>query len=431
MRQIVHDVVAGVAAAELPIVLLISPALLFPTRTRLVAALLIPIIWVCHKYRGGRAIPATPLNAPIVVLLIMAGVSLLSTFDVAYSLGKISGLLLGAVLFWAIARLLTTSSRLAIATVVFVLAGAGLAAIGLLGTNWIGKFPVLSVIADRIPAAIRGVPGAEEGFQPNAVAGCLVLFIPLQIALLASGASRNVGEHIGVRRPQTWPLAIQTMLAILTAGTLLLTQSRGAWVGLAAATGAFCLWHSRRTQVVAATAAGAIVILGATLGSERLVNLAISQSGPGMVANVSGRLELWSRALYGIQDFPITGMGMNAFRKVMPVLYPTVLNPPGLDVVHAHNHILQAALDLGLPGLIAYLAIWLVLAALLVRVYRDSGDPTYRAMASGLGAGLIAHFVFSMTDAIALGAKVGVLFWITLALIVGLHRVAMTDQPRG
>ena len=416
VRKIIHGSIAGLAAAELPIVLLISPALLFPSPARMLLALLVPLTWACHKHLGGRVIPATPLNAPIIVLLIMTCVSLLATFDIAFNLGKVSGLLLGVLLFWAITRWMTTSDALRTGTVMFLIAGAALAVIGLLGTNWINKFSGLGPIIVRIPRAIRGVPGAEEGFQPNAVAGCLVLFIPLQIALLSTGARRRDGGR--------WRLAIQVVMLGLTAGTLVLTQSRGAWVGLVAATVAFLAWHGRRTRVVAAIGACAVLILGTTLGSARLLNLAISSSGPGMASNVSGRVELWSRALYGIQDFPLTGMGINAFRKVMPALYPTFLTASDFDVAHAHNHLLQAALDLGIPGLIAYLSIWLVVAVLLVRVHRDSRNPTYRLMAGGLGAGLIAHFVFSTTDLIPLGSKAGVLFWLTLALVVALHDVA-------
>ena len=118
-------------------------------------------------------------------------------------------------------------------------------------------------------------------------------------------------------------------------------------------------------------------------------------------------------------------MGVHGFRMVLPILYPTLLTGPDVDVAHAHNHLLQAALDLGMPGLISYLSIWLVVAALLVRVHRRGKEPIYRSMAEGLGAGLIAHFIFSMTDAIPLGAKVGVPFWPALALAVSLHQVAL------
>ena len=40
-------------------------------------------------------------------------------------------------------------------------------------------------------------------------------------------------------------------------------------------------------------------------------------------------IEIWSRALYALQDFPFTGVGLGAFRRVVNVLYPLFLVPPG------------------------------------------------------------------------------------------------------
>jgi putative inorganic carbon (hco3(-)) transporter len=427
-HSVVHRLIAGLAAAELPMVLLIAPALLFPTDARILLALLVPLTWVCHWYLGGRLIPATPLNASILVLLIMTGVSLFATFDIAFSLGKISGLLLSVLLFWVTSRWVITSHRLKMGTVVFLFMGAGLAIVGLLGTKWIDKFPAFAFVVARLPRVIRGVADDKEGFQPNAVAACLLLFIPLQVALLRApfhtellpAARRNAGK---------WMLAIQTFLLILTAGTLVLTQSRSAWMALFVSAIALLGWNSRRTRAWAALSAGAAVVLTATFGPTRVFNVVINQSGPGMAGDVSGRMELWSTAIRAIQDFPLTGMGMNTFRKVMPVLYPMVLTSADVDVPHAHNHLLQAALDLGVPGLIAYLSIWLLAAALLVDVYRRGKKPIYRVMASGYGAGLLAFFVFNMPNAIPLGSRAGVPFWLTLALVVSLHHVALMDQP--
>jgi hypothetical protein len=45
-------------------------------------------------------------------------------------------------------------------------------------------------------------------------------------------------------------------------------------------------------------------------------------------------------------------------------------------------------------------------------------------LALGLGGGLLAHLLYGLTDAVALGAKPGVLFWMLLGLIAGLHRQA-------
>jgi O-antigen ligase len=151
--------------------------------------------------------------------------------------------------------------------------------------------------------------------------------------------------------------------------------------------------------------------------------------------SLGARLEIWSRAVYGLEDFPLTGMGMNTFREVVHVLYPFFTISPDLDIAHAHNEFLQAGLDLGLPGLIAYLSLYLISFWMLLKSWRaaenTSGRPAGSPLQSslgkdgnlrktlvlGLGGGLLAHLVFGMADAISLGAKPGIFFWYLLALI--------------
>ena len=153
-------------------------------------------------------------------------------------------------------------------------------------------------------------------------------------------------------------------------------------------------------------------------------------SDPGEMG-FSGRCKLWSRALYGIQDFPFTGMGMNAFRKVVPVLYPLFSFPYQVDVASAHNHILQVGVELGISGMVAYVALWTSLLRLLLLVWRRSPDSDYRLIAAGLGWGLIAQFLYQMTDAIPLGAKLEIFFWVAMALSVAvLRRSGVVEHER-
>ena len=414
-----------VAAVELPVVVLIAPALLFPSPTRLAVLAVVPVLWWSARVTTGEAIPRTPLNFPIYVLLAMVAISLVATFDVRFSLGKVSGVILGVLLFWSVVRWLTTPEKLYVATAVFILLGALLAIVGILGGEGSDKLVLLRAITSRPPAVIRGVPGAEEGFNLNAVSGCLVLFVPAQIALLATGVLRHTSPTPPRPWSWTWFGAGQWILLAATVGTLILMQSRGAWAGLLAAGLAFLTWHSRKTRLVAAAGVATAATLLAWFGSTRMLDRAISRSGAGISDTVSGRIDIWTRAVYGIQDVPFTGMGMNTFRRVMPVLYPSHQIAAGKDVAHAHNHLLQVALDLGIPGLVAYSALWFGTALLLVLVYRRATERAHRVIAGGLGAGLAAHFVFGMTDAIPLGAKLGALFWLTLALCCGLHRVSL------
>ena len=147
-----------------------------------------------------------------------------------------------------------------------------------------------------------------------------------------------------------------------------------------------------------------------------IVVSAVTNEGTALTT-INGRTEVWSRALYGIQDFPFTGMGLNAFRRVVPVLYPLFMVAPDQDIAHAHNHLLQAALDLGLPGLIAYLAMWLLAVVMTIQVWRSNAPPGQRVLAAGIAAGLLAHFVYGNTDVVALGAKPGLFWWWLLALM--------------
>lgn len=408
----------------------IAPALLFPTPRRLVVLSVVPIIWFCARLGGDRFLPRTPMNASLSLMLAMVGVSMLVTFDLRYSLGKISGVILGILLFWAIARWVTNLNRLKVAVLFFLLAGAGLAIAGLFGAPVSARSATLAVVTARLPNVIRGVPGAEDGFNPNPVAGCLVLFVPLQIALLATNAHRWLAPDVTTRSARTGLIAGQALLLVLTAGTVVLMQSRGAWLGLVGAMVAFLMWHNYPIRMIAALAVVPAVLLSVLLGPTSLLGIALGRVGPGNADDVLVRLQIWSSALHAIRDSPLTGMGMNAFRKIMMIRYPVPLVTAHYkDPAHAHNHLLQAAVDLGIPGLIAYLSLWLVAGALLVVVYRASREPVLRGIAGGLGAGLIAHFAFSISDAVPLGSKVGVLFWLTLALTVGLHRTALAPQP--
>ena len=47
-------------------------------------------------------------------------------------------------------------------------------------------------------------------------------------------------------------------------------------------------------------------------------------------------------------------------------------------------------------------------------------DTLPRSLALGLAAALLAHMLYGMVDAVALGAKPGLLFWMLLGLICGL-----------
>jgi len=229
--------------------------------------------------------------------------------------------------------------------------------------------------------------------------------------------------------------------ALLAGAVLVLTQSRSGLLGLAAALLVMLLLAGRKLRgvVVLLVAVGLLAAIAgfAYLMPERWVNGVGGPSLPSSNAvaldTLDGRLEIWSRALYGIQDFPFTGMGMNTFRTVVPALYPLFLIGPEFDIAHAHNTWLQVALDLGLPGLVAYIAVWLITLKLLLDVRRVANDPLLRATSIGMLGCLAGYFVYSLLDTVALGARPGFLWWMLLALAIATWKLARVEagEERG
>jgi len=124
----------------------------------------------------------------------------------------------------------------------------------------------------------------------------------------------------GLQKACKWAALAPGLVAVVTTITMILTQSRGGLIGLMVGLLLLLFMAGR---------AGAADGLGHDCSRYSGYRLARPGIGVGYRDNegttlttVSGRVEVWSRALYGIQDFPFTGMGMNAFRRVVPVLYP-------------------------------------------------------------------------------------------------------------
>jgi putative inorganic carbon (HCO3(-)) transporter len=257
-------------------------------------------------------------------------------------------------------------------------------------------------------------------------------FIPLAISLWLTSLKPFCHAATAPPAKSDSGALVRAVAVSLALGFLLLTfalaQSRGAALALSTAL-IFMLACLGRKGLTAAIAAGTAAAGGAWLLGLRPVIEWIFAGGAfatRSVRNFAGRLELWSRAIYFIQDHPLTGIGMNTFRSLLQAVYPTQLIRPNVDIGHAHSQWLQAALDLGIPGLVAYQAMWVAVAVMLLGTWRRAADPWLRAITLGLGGSLAAYFVFGLADAVALGAKPGVAFWLLLALCAAAWQVANT-----
>ena len=169
-----------------------------------------------------------------------------------------------------------------------------------------------------------------------------------------------------------------------------------------------------------AAVAFALPALGLTLRSQTSGNV----EGFLEIGSGSGRTVVWEDAIPLIEAEPLHGHGFG----MTPELFPAVQERAGRNVLgRTHNSYLEAAVDLGWPGLALLVA--LVVSAIVAawNVVRHPGP--HRALATVLLAGIAGGAVegFFESGLLSAGSLLAFPFW----LIVGLAHSLRAAQRRG
>lgn len=403
------------------------------------AFILIPILWCVRLMLMRRFTPTTPLNAPLWLLILMLAVSLWATYDIDRSIGKVTAVFFGIALLWMLIDTLTTPTRFILATTFFLMSGLGIALLSLIGTAWRAKLPLIGRAANFVATHQPDLPASIPRFNANQIAGVLLWLVPVAMALTFALLLPSAKTHLG-RLTLPLRLAALPTAALLTL-TFLLTQSRAGYIGLATACALMLILAAGRWRNWL-LGLGLMALLGlgiytAIIGPAQALSPLFDAAGvgdeienSGDISTLESRVEIWSRAIYATQDFPFTGMGMNNFREVVHILYPLFLIPPTTDIAHAHNHLLHTAVELGLPGLIAYLAIWFAIAAMLRQIWHNLPHTLWRGFVIGASGSLAGYFIYGLFDAVALGAKPGFMLWFLFGLITAAHQLTTVIPPQ-
>lgn len=256
--------------------------------------------------------------------------------------------------------------------------------------DWQGssKFPIIPL---HLYAGFTRV--VADGVNPNVMAGALVILLPLPLSNLLFARE--------LLRSSSWVhvVGLPAPALFVAVPMLILTQSRGAFIAFVASAALLFVLRSRKS-LVPLLAIGLGVVVFWIVQPSALTAFVTTLAASSTITGLDNRIEIWSRAWYMVQDFAFTGIGMGSFEPVTEMLYPLIITPPG--VPHAHNLFLQIAVDLGVPGLIAWLGILVTVIVSSWRAYR-SPDPTLRALGAGLLASQVALCVHGLTDAVTWG----------------------------
>jgi O-antigen ligase len=238
--------------------------------------------------------------------------------------------------------------------------------------------------------------------EPNPLAGYLEMTLPLLVALVLPWFLSGGSIHglFGA-----WGMAALTLLAVGGGVALLLTQSRGGYLGISASLMLVGLLSGRRARNL--TLIGIIVVSVMILvtppgrnAADRFASSLTAIGGEEQVTvdnwSVQERIAHWKAGLHMLRDQPWSGVGAGNFngnyRENTEVWRFRI--PRG----HAHNNEIQMGAQSGYTGLIAYLVLLFSVGARIVRGLRGQSPPTSHALAVGALGVLLAVVVHGQFD---------------------------------
>ena len=371
--------------------------------------------WLVRWVARGSLTVRTGGDRFIAVLLLMIPVTLRVTTLPYVTQRQVLWLLTGVAFYYAIVNWAQTFKRERV--ILLGLVGAGLIAalVAPFAVTWVTDIKFTFIPKSLYASLPLLVPVPSH---PNVLAGALVLGLPIPLALLMFEGPRIRSV------PRLASAAAVAGIAII----LVLTKSRGALLAAFVAVMVLSMLRWRRGWI--------FILVAALLATVALWQIGFEQVGQkltstGSIVGFPGRLEIWSRGVFLVRDFPLSGVGMGTFEPVAKRLYPFSFLGPRASVPHAHNIFLQVAVDLGLPGLAAWLGLLAAASLSAWRVYQ-AGKRGESGWALGAGAGLLASqlalVVHGMVDAAVWGAHSAIVVWVVWAVCMASYNLRRAPE---
>ena len=275
-----------------------------------------------------------------------------------------------------------------------VLVGAAVAAYGILqymfrwgyqSASWVDS-DMFSSIEFRVPSTLD---------NPNMLGQYLILMVPVGAAKLLSA--------------RDWPRRLLYLgCCALMCVCMILTFSRGAWLGLLFAGAVFVVLLNPRLILLAPAALAALWFLLPETVISRFTSIGDMTDG-----STTYRVSIWLGTLDMLKHYWLCGIGPGdeAFNRVYPAFSYNSINAP-----HSHNLFLQLVCDAGITALAVFLILIFVYFRMMCAALHREKDWTSRMYQTAFTGGVCGFLVQAMTDYSFYNYRVLFIFWAYLAL---------------
>ena len=324
----------------------------------------------------------TPLDLPLLILLILVILSAVFSQHRPSSLWAAVMFITYVVIYYLVIHTVRTRARFKYLVFLIIGVAVFLSVFGLFKKFGINPFPWWDYgDLKQVPDYLFSTYG-----HYNHLAGYMEMALPLTLGLFL----------LDYRRGKLFTLCY---VALLLLAALILSLSRGGWVG--ALTGlifmAIILLTNRYftgKKLITALAGAFIVAVIVVLASTPVVERINTLDQKTEITSFKSRVNAWGGVVEMIDEYPLLGAGPGTFATVF-----TQYQPPGLSsrFTMAHNDYLHFIAELGLP-LIAIM-LWMIVA-LYRKGFKKMQNPSrlVRGVTIGALSGVTAILVHSIGD---------------------------------
>jgi putative inorganic carbon (HCO3(-)) transporter len=290
--------------------------------------------------------------------------------------------------------------------------------IAVIGASLAGFYQAFAQVGPKTFGA-NGFTRAYSAFgEPNPFAAYLEMSVLLLVAIVLACLVPMKSWRVA-KRPETWFVAIVSGSIAFGSFALLLSQSRGGFIGFVAGmvTIVWLTFAWARWTIVAAVFALTFVILIPPFGPKirgRLVESVGNPSAQTQVTTenfaVQERIAHWRAGLAMWGDYPFLGVGAgnfpNRFREETQVWRFRISRG------HAHSSYIQAAAQAGIVGFLGYLTLLSVATVTCIRRLKRAGAE-YKGVvvgAMGVTVAVIVHGLFDYLHVLSLGLQLSIVW---------------------
>ena len=243
--------------------------------------------------------------------------------------------------------------------------------------------------------------------NPNLLGEYLLLVIPIACAMLFAA--------------DNWKKRLVCLIAVgLTLVCLLLTYSRGSYLGLLFAAAVFLVLLDRRFIFL-----GIVAVALCPLYLPESVIARFTSIGNMADSSTSYRVKIWLSSLAMLKDFGFSGVGTG--QAAYDAVYPFYALH-GVSAVHAHNLFLQILCDSGIVGLLVFLGLMVSFFRRMLTAIRHERDRRARVLQIGGVSAVSGFLVQSLTEYTFHSYKVTLLFYGILGLCVLFTRMGRQEE---